>query len=378
MRKIILSVIGVLLVVAALFGAKAIIDSNTVERPPLSKVVKTVFVDTVENHTVPVIIPSNGTVTALGRTELFSEVEGVFRSSSKPFRPGQSYQRGQVLLNMDASEFAANVRSARSELYNSITAIMPDLRLDYPELFQKWENYLNDFDVNRNLPALPETDSNQEKYFIAGRGIVSAYYNIKNLEARLNKFTIIAPYNGVLTEALVTEGSLIRPGQKLGEYIDPSEFELEVAIRKSFSDLLQIGEKVSLRNLEGTQTFEGTVSRVNSRIDQDSQTIQVFINIKDPAVREGMYLEARLEARSIEDAIEIPRELLVDQTKVYVVRDGQLVLAKVDPVYFSSETVVVQGLENGVKLISSPVPGAYSGMLVEISTTPDPVKSREL
>lgn len=378
MRKIILSVIGVLLVVAALFGAKAIIDSNTVERPPLSKVVKTVFVDTVENHTVPVIIPTNGTVTALGRTELFSEVEGVFRSSSKPFRPGQSYQRGQVLLNMDASEFAANVRSARSELYNSITAIMPDLRLDYPELFQKWENYLNDFDVNRNLPALPETDSNQEKYFIAGRGIVSAYYNIKNLEARLNKFTIIAPYNGVLTEALVTEGSLIRPGQKLGEYIDPSEFELEVAIRKSFSDLLQIGEKVSLRNLEGTQTFEGTVSRVNSRIDQDSQTIQVFINIKDPAVREGMYLEARLEARSIEDAIEIPRELLVDQTKVYVVRDGQLVLAKVDPVYFSSETVVVQGLENGVKLISSPVPGAYSGMLVEISTTPDPVKSREL
>lgn len=378
MRKIILSVIGVLLVVAALFGAKAIIDSNTVERPPLSKVVKTVFVDTVENHTVPVIIPTNGTVTALGRTELFSEVEGVFRSSSKPFRPGQSYQRGQVLLNMDASEFAANVRSARSELYNSITAIMPDLRLDYPELFQKWENYLNDFDVNRNLPALPETDSNQEKYFIAGRGIVSAYYNIKNLEARLNKFTIIAPYNGVLTEALVTEGSLIRPGQKLGEYIDPSEFELEVAIRKSFSDLLQIGEKVSLRNLEGTQSFEGTVSRVNSRIDQDSQTIQVFINIKDPAVREGMYLEARLEARSIEDAIEIPRELLVDQTKVYVVRDGQLVLAKVDPVYFSSETVVVQGLENGVKLISSPVPGAYSGMLVEISTTPDPVKSREL
>jgi hypothetical protein len=256
MRKIILSILGVLLVIAAVFGAKAIIDSNTVERPPVNKVVKTVFVDTVLNQTVPIVIPSNGAVTALNKTELFSEVEGIFRNSSKPFRAGQTYNRGQVLLNMDGSEFAANVRSARSDLYNSITAIMPDLRLDYPELYPKWEKYLNNFDVNRNLAPLPETESNQEKYFIAGRGIVSAYYNIKNLEARLNKFSIIAPYNGVLTEALVTEGSLIRPGQKLGEFIDPSEFELEVAIRKSYSDLLQVGEKVALSNLEKTQTFE--------------------------------------------------------------------------------------------------------------------------
>lgn len=362
--------------VAALFGAKAIIDSNTVERPPQNKVVKTVFVDTVQNRTVPIVIPANGTVTALNKTELFSEVEGVFRNSSKPFRPGQQYNRGQVLLNLDASEFVANVRSARSELYNSITAIMPDLRLDYPELYPKWEEYLNNFDVNRNLSPLPETESNQEKYFIAGRGIVSAYYNIKNLEARLNKFNVVAPYNGVLTEASVTVGSLIRPGQKLGEFIDPTEFELEVAIRKSFSDLLQPGENVTLTNLERTQTFEGTVSRINSRIDQDSQTIQVFINIKDEDVREGMYLEAQLEARNVEDAIEIPRELLVAQNKVYVVRDGTLVLVEVEPVYNSSEKVVIKGLQDGAYLINSPVPGAYSGMLVEISETPNPVKSR--
>ena len=134
MRKIILSIIGVLLVIAAFFGANAIIESNTVERPPVNKVVKTVFVDTVQNRTVPIIIPANGAVTALNKTELFSEVEGIFRNSSKPVRAGQQYKRGQVLLNMDGSEFAANVRSSRREIYNSITAIIPDLRLDFPDL----------------------------------------------------------------------------------------------------------------------------------------------------------------------------------------------------------------------------------------------------
>ncbi len=375
MRKIILSLLGVLLIVAAVFGARAIINSNTVERPPLQKIVKTVFVDTVLNGEVPIVIPANGSVTALDKSELFSEVEGVFRNSSKEFRPGQTYQRGQVLLHIDASEFAANVRSARSELYNSITAIMPDLRLDYPELYPKWEAYLNNFDVNKNLQPLPETASNQEKYFIAGRGIVSSYYNIKNLEARLNKFTIVAPYTGVLTEALVTRGSLIRPGQKLGEFIDPSEYELEVAITKSFSDLLKIGETVNLANLERTQVYEGVVSRINSRIDQESQSIQVFIKIEDPRVKEGMYLEANLNAGTVEDAIEIPRELLVDQDRVFVVQDSILKLVEVNPVYFSSEKVVVQGLENGTKLISAPVPGAFSGMPVKISAVPNPVNS---
>jgi multidrug efflux pump subunit AcrA (membrane-fusion protein) len=375
MRKIILSLLGILLVIAAIFGAKMIIESNTVERPPLKKITKTVFIDIVENRTVPIIIPANGMVTALNKTELFSEVEGVFRSSSKPFRPGQNYLRGQLLLRIDASEFAANVRAARSGLYNTITAIMPDLRLDYPEIYPKWEQYLNNLDVNKNLAPLPETSSNQEKYFISGRGVNAAYYNIKNLEARLNKFTIIAPYTGTLTEALVTEGSLVRPGQKLGEYIDPSEFELEVAISKSFSDLLKIGEKVNLTNLEKTQSFEGVVSRINNRIDPSSQTIQVFINIGDPAVREGMYLEASLEAREIENAIEIPRELLVDQNKVYVLNDSVLELREVEPVYFAKEKVVVRGLESGAKLISSPVPGAYSGMLVEVDKNPKPVKS---
>jgi len=367
MRKIILSVLGVVLVIVSIFVAKTIIESNKIERPPAKKVIKTVYVQTVNNGTVPIVIPANGTVTALQKTTLFSEVEGIFRSSAKPFRPGQEYSRGQMLLRIDAAEYASNVRASKSELYNKIAAVMPDLRLDYPDVYPKWEAYLNSFDVNKGLAPLPKPSSDQENYFISGRGIVSGYYNIKNQETRLNKFNIVAPYKGVLTEALVTEGSLVRPGQKLGEFIDPSEYELEVAVRKSFSDLLKVGEKVALKNLEGTQEFQGEVSRVNSKIDANSQTVQVYIKIKDAKVKEGMYLEANLEARNVENALSIARTLLVDQNKVFVVEENTLQLAEIEAVHFSSESVVITGLEDGTKLISAPVPGAFVGMPVEIS-----------
>ena len=366
------------MIVAAIFGAKAIIDSNTIDRPPLQKSVKAVYVDTVRNRTVPVVIPASGTVTALRRTDLFSEVEGIFRSSSKEFRPAQRYERGQVLLNIDASEFAANVRSARSEFYNQIVAVMPDLRLDFPDIYPKWESYLRKVDVNQSLPPLPEMDSEQERYFISGRGLMASYYNIKNLETRLQKFTIVAPFTGVLTEALVTQGSLIRPGQKLGEFIDPTVFELEVSVRKSFSEFLQEGEQVELSTLEGNQTFSGEISRINTRIDQGTQTIRVYIRTDDPNVKEGMFLQAELEARSVENAIEIPRQLLVDQSKVYVVEDNVLNLVEVEPVYFGAETVVIKGLQDGAKLLANPVPGAYTGMLVEVTQAPTLSNTEEL
>ncbi len=376
-RKIILSALGVVLVVAAIFGAKLIIDSNVKEKPPVNKTVKSVFIDTVKNTTVPIIVPANGNINALHRFELFSEVQGIFRYSSKDFRPGQKFKRGQVLLSIDSEEYSASVQSAKSDLYNNITSIMPDLRLDYPGAFQKWENYLNNFDITKPVPPLPETKTQQEQYFITGRGIVSAYYNVKNLEERLSKYTIIAPYDGILTEALVNKGTLIRPGQKLGEYIDPSVYELEVSIAKKFSDVLEIGKAVKLKNLEGTKTYEGTVSRINGKVNQETQSIRVFIKIENPELSEGMYLEAQVDARDEENAIEIPRELLVERSKVFVVRDSTLNLVEINPVYFTNKTVVIKGLDNGTKILSANVPGAYSGMLVKIEGQKDLLKKEQ-
>ncbi len=365
-RKIILSVLGILLIVLSVYAAQAIISSRTTPTSRPSKVVKTVFVDTVNNTTIPIIVPANGTLVARNRVELYSEVQGVFQRSGKLFKPGQKYSRGERIITIDAAEYRASVQSAKSNLYNLITSIMPDLRLDYPEVSPKWQAYLTSFDLNDVTPPLPEMPDEKERYFISGRGILTSYYNVKNMEERLAKYTIRAPFNGVLTEALVTEGTLIRSGQKLGEFIDTGVYELEVAISKTFSDLLEIGEEVELSNLEGTRTYQGTVSRINARVDQNSQTITAFIEVRDPSLKEGMYLEANLNAKEEQDAIMIDRGLLLDNDQIFVVRDSILDLMDVNPVYFTDKSVVLKDVPDGVTIISRPVVGAYAGMLVKV------------
>jgi len=365
MRNIILSIIGVLVIVASFLFAKKLIADKNKPKPVQAKVVKTVFTDTIQNATIPIVIAANGNLEAKRRLEIYAEVQGVFKPGSKLFKPGQEYKAGQTLIKIDASEYYASVQSSKSNLYNSIAAIMPDLRLDFPDVFDKWQNYLTNFNLNKTTPKLPEMTSDKENFFITGRSIVSNYYNVKNLEQRLAKYTISAPFSGVLTEALVTEGTLIRSGQKLGEYIDPSVYEMEVAISKTYANLLKVGEDVALNNLDKTETYTGKVTRVNGSIDATTQTITAYIEVKDANLKEGMYLEANLNAKQEKDAIEIDRNLLLENQQIFVVKDSLLDVIDVKPVYFSDTKVVLKNVPNGSIILKKSVPGAYAGMLVK-------------
>ncbi len=365
MRKLILAILGVLFISGAIYGAKMIINSKSKTRKAPSKVIKTVFVDTVKNTSIPIIIPANGNLVAKRRVEIYSEVQGIFKPNSKLFKPGEKYQKNEAFISINDTEYYANVQLAKSNLYNSIAAVLADLRLDFPEVFLKWEAYLKSYDLNKPTPKLPKMVSEKENYFITGRSIVSNYYTVKNLEQRLSKYTISAPFKGILTEALVTEGTLIRSNQKLGEFIDPSVYEMEVSLSKTFASLLEVGETVELNNLERTKKYSGIVSRVNGSINSATQTIAVYIEIKNSSLKEGMYLEANLNAKKEKNAIEVNRGLLLDENKIFIVRDSVLDMIDVRPVYFSDTKVVLKEIPDGTIILSSPFPGAYVGMMVK-------------
>ena len=368
MRNIILSILGVALIAGAIILGNYFVDKNQRPKPKYKKTIKTVFVQDVENKDIPIILSANGNLVAKNKIDIFSEVQGVLQPSNKSFKPGTKYSKGEILLSINSDEFTASLQSQKSNLFNLITSILPDIRLDYTPEFKKWDSYLHSFDMNKSVPKLPVFLSDKEKYFVSGRGILTAYYNVKNLEVRLSKYKIKAPFSGVVTETLVSSGTLVRSGQKLGEFIDTSIYEMEVSINAEFADLLKVGNAVALSNLNKSKKYTGKVVRVNGKIDQVSQTINAYIDVKHSDLKEGMFLEANLVAKSELDAIEISRKLLVDNTAVYIVKnDSILSLINVNPVYFGAEVVVVKGLKNNDKILTQTLPGAFDGMIVKIN-----------
>lgn len=366
MRKIITIVLAILLLSGSIFLAKSLIENKNKPKPQVNKIVKTVFTETVINKNIPILITANGNLIAKNKIELFSEVQGILMPNSKDFKPGTTYNKGEVIIKMNSDEFYTNLQAQKSVLFNAITAVIPDIQLDFPNEYVKWQTYLKHFDIDKQIKNLPEINSDKEKFFISGRGIFSAYYNVKNLEVKLSKYTLRAPFNGVLTEALVNQGTLIRPGQKLGEFIDPSVFEINVSVKSEFRDLLQVGKQVDLYNLEKTKTWNGKVIRINGKVDTQTQTIKATIQVNGNDLKEGQYLEVMLTAKSEKNAFEVSRNLLVDLDKLYIVKDSVLDLVTIQPIFENQKTIVVKGLENGTEILTKPVPGAHSGMLVKI------------
>lgn len=366
-RNTILATLGIALVVVAYLGAQKIIANKKKAKPKVEKVVRTAIVKSVTNSNIPIKITANGSLMAKRRLEIYAEVQGIFEITNKLFKTGQSYNKGEKMIGIDSNEYYATVKSSKSNLYNLITSIMPDLKIDYPDAFKKWNDYLLKFDINKTVPELPSVNTEAERFFITGKGIYTSYYDVKNLEQRLGKYIIRAPFTGVLTEANVTEGTLIRSGQKLGEFINTSEYELEVSIPKEFAELITVNKPVELTNLDKTQNYTGKISRVNAAINPTTQTITAFVEVKHPQLKEGMFLEANIEAKQIENAIEIDRSLLLDNNKIFVVKNDKLEKISVKPVFFSDKKVVLKDVPESTQIVYKNIPGAYTGMLVEVA-----------
>ncbi len=367
MRKAINVVLGIAIVIGAVFGAKAIIAGKKKRKPKNEKVVPTVFVEQVNNASIPINIKESGRLMAKRRLEIFAEVQGVMEGTGKEFKPGKTYRRGETLVKIRSTDYYANLQAQKSVLQNMITSILPDLRLDYPKAYQRWDAYLKDFRMDRPIQPLPEPTSDKEKFFVTGKNIYTTYYNTKNLEIIYQKYTLRAPFSGILIESQVNQGTLIRPGQKLGTLIDPKLFELEVSVSKSLIPSLSVGQTVSVIDpVNTTLRYEGKIGRVNGMVNTGTQTVQVFIEVKGADLKEGMYLEAVVNGKEKENAFEIERSLLVDNNKVFAINDSVLIMHPVKVVHKTQNTVVVEGLPQGAQILRKSVPGAYSGMQVKI------------
>ena len=87
-----------------------------------------------------------------------------------------------------------------------------------------------------------------------------------------------------------------------------------------------------------------------------------------------MYLEADITAKEEQNTYEINRKLLVDNNKVFIVRDSILDLVNVEPIFFKENTAVIKGLEDGMQILAKAIPSAFAGMTVQVFSDEKPVE----
>jgi len=340
------------------------------EAPPKKEVTETAVVREVKvmkvrNSDVSAQLEIQGSLEAFNKVGIFAEVTGTLSNSSRAVKVGNYFKKGAILLDIDREESKLNILAQKSSLLNGITTLMPDLKIDYPQSFQQWKNYVDNFNVEHPIKAFPKALNDQEKYFIASKNLLSQYYTIKSAENRLQKYTVYAPFSGVITQSTIQPGSLVRAGQMMGELMGTGLYEMKATLNLEDLQFIKTGSKVKLYSDAIEGTWAGKVNRISDQIDPNTQSVIAYIGVSGKGLREGMYLRGNLNTQTIKSVVQIPIDLLVNQNQVYVIKDEKLTLQSVEVVNTNANHAVVKGLTDDTLILQEKIIGAYDGLLVK-------------
>ena len=369
MRKSLVSIgFGLLLLIAGIFISNIIIDLNKSEPTYNNNSLTSVYIELVKNDSNKIEIERNGKLQSSNRISIISEVQGIKKKNrNKSFKEGERFNKDETLIKINSDEFNSTVKQSRSELKNLIASVLPDIKIDYAENFKNWKNYFDNFSVEEPISKIPESASEKENLFLVGRGIESTYYKVKNLEERLSKYDIKAPFSGILVKGNISEGAFIVPNQILGEFIDPNNFEVGVNIPVNFIDKIKLNQSVSIISGGNKDDIMGKIKRINRKVDEMTQTVKIFIEFNNRNLFEGKFVEVKIPLGVIPNSELISRSLLINDKYVFIAnKDNKISKAYVQPLFYNKENVIVTGLEDGTRLITSNVSGIYEGMKIKV------------
>ena len=310
----------------------------------------------------------DGRIKSLDQVNFFAEVTGKLIPTSKRFKEGVFYKKGELIFKIDDTDARFNLLALRSNLLNTITQIMPDLKFDYPNAFSQWKEYLDNYDVNNIISPLPAIDDQQVKYYVAGKNILNQYYTIKAQEDKLSDYKIYAPFSGIVTSSSVSPGSLVSPGSNLGSFINTSKYELKAPIQLSQLKYIKQGQKVQLGSAALDKEWTGIVSRIGNLIDPTTQNLPVYISVSGKGLSEGMYLNGTIIGDRIDNVYAIPQDLVFEQNKIFVVRDSTVMKSEIQVINKTENVYYIRGVDSSDAVISSSINGIFNGQKVIVKS----------
>lgn len=361
-RKSILLGIAIIVLTMVLAFVFAGMKKAPKEREIVAKEI-VVPVKTIKNSKIDLELSVIGNLEARDKVEVYAEVTGILKSSEKQFLEGVRFSKGENLILIQDNKYRAEVYAQRSSFMTEIAAVLPDLKFDYPESYSAWEKYLQKFDVETELAAIPAAKNNKEKYFLAGKNIYTNYYNIKSLEEQLEKYTISAPFTGEIIESNIKTGTLVMSGQKLGEFVNTNAYDLVVGVDLNNLAGIKVGNKVNVYSNNTNGNWFGSVRRISKKVDTDTQMVNIYISVSGSNLKEGMFLSADIQLNRGVFGMEISRKYLVNSEYVFTVDKGIINEQKVSIVQKKKDVVVVEGLKDGVRLVLK-TSGIHKGISV--------------
>ena len=359
----IVGLIGIL-VFYSLVATKPV--AETVQR---QAVLSTVEVWPAEPTEHQVVIESQGVVEPVHVTDLASEVGGRVKFLSPEFEVGQRFQEGQVILEIDSSDYEAIQAKANSELAEAKLYLIKERALSQ-QASRDWEALGKGKDPNDLVLRKPQLET-------ALARVVAAKAALEKSERDLERTKIRSPYESKIKNTNIELGSLLSPGTTIGSIYSADKYEIRLPVSISDYDFVEFdfSSEVSFQtDIAGAQyKWTGQLLRTESQVDRSSQSIFLVASIENSELKNkflvpGIYLKAKLFGKKIKDTYSVPRGALIGKNRIIIALENDTVSFKEVTIIRSSreEVIISEGISKGDRIVTTPIPNAIEGMKVNI------------
>jgi HlyD family secretion protein len=305
-KKKILIVLGVVLVVAIIVVVNVFKSGEKTYQVQAEKV---------EKSDITSVVTANGKI--IPRTDVKISAYVPAKITKLPVEEGDMVKEGQLLVQLDATEYRAAVNQAKAQLA-SAKASLEQARLVYnrqKELFEKKLTSEEQYDM-----AKTELDLAKARYQQAVASLDQAEYNF-------NKTTMTSPMEGIVTSLnaevgeIVMIGTMNNPGTVIMTISDMSEIETEVEVDETDIAQVRIGQEAEIKidaypdtTFKGKVTEIGHTARISGLGTQDQVTnflVKVMLLDEVPNIRPGMSASVDITTNYRADALNVPIQAVV-------------------------------------------------------------------
>ena len=329
------------------------------------QLVKSVLVAKITNSQIKNKIKSSGRVISLNNITISSEVQGRLIGVNT-FKKGTEINSGDVIFSVKNTDLKHLIDAKKSRFMSLVSSNLADIKLDYNTQYLKWENFFNAINIKNNLPDFPEIKSAKEKNYIISRSILAEYLSIKSDEEKLSKYTVFAPFDGIITKSYSDVGGNVSPGSPVIDFIRKGKMEIELTVNTSEIKFINIGDKVNFT--ENGNTYNGQVSRKGNFVNSSTQNISVFtsINVDEKSLYNGMYLSATIITKGTDNVCKLPRRAIFEKNKVFTINnDNELKINEVNIISYQGDDVIVDNLSNNTLIVNEPLVNINEGTIVK-------------
>ncbi len=276
------------------------------------------------------------------------------------FRDGAPVDKGMVLVTLDASTQAAELRQAEANL-----ALARANHKRTEELF--------------------------EKKFVSERALDEAAANLKVLEAavalaqaKYRKTQLRAPFAGIVGIRNVSVGDYVKEGQDLINLEDVGTVKVDFRLPEAAFIRLRRGQAVEVATdaVPGA-SFTGTVDAIDPLLDAAGRAVSVRARLANPKgeLRPGMFVRVRLVFGGERRGLAVPEEALVPAGRdnfVFKVVEGKAQRAKVAVGQRRGATVEIsEGLREGDEVVTAGQLKLRDGMPVRAQGPDGPAQAAQ-